>query len=322
MTPSPLPCCLLCQGPLPAGGRGVCLTCRGAAETTQRDSESHPPGAPAEEARLAPQAQARSSSPPERGGAPSPPVRWEGSARIGDFELLRELGRGGMGAVYLARHHHLGRDVAIKLLLEGSYATPHARRRFHAEAQAVARLRHPNIVGIHLIHEEQGIPYLVMDFIPGESLDARLARQGPLEEREAARITERLALALVHAHSQGVLHRDLKPANVLLTPEGQPILTDFGLAKRLDVSQGITATGQVVGTIAYMPPEQALGKIDQLDGRSDIYSLGATLYALLCGGPPFLSHNPVHAICTIFPLQWQKPSGQGQDLICTMCGGC
>ncbi|MBX3472024.1 MAG: serine/threonine protein kinase, partial [Planctomycetes bacterium] len=152
--------------------------------------------------------------------------------RLGDLELLGELARGGMGVVYRALDRRLGREVAVKVALGGA-ADPEELERFAVEARAAARLKHPNIVGIHRVGEEGGAPYLVMDLVPGESLQRRLGRDGPLPPREAARLCALLARALAFAHGRGVLHRDLKPHNVLVTPDGQPVLTDFGLAKEV-----------------------------------------------------------------------------------------
>ncbi|MBL4849380.1 MAG: protein kinase, partial [Planctomycetes bacterium] len=206
-------------------------------------------------------------------------------SRIGDYEILRELARGGMGVVYVAWSAPLAREVAIKLLLEGS-STSQGLERFEIEARTAARLKHPNIVGIHHVGDHQGAPYLVMDLIPGRSLDELLAEEGPLDPREAVRIVHALAGALAYAHQRSVLHRDLKPHNVILRQDGTPILTDFGLAKDVE-AEGVTVNGQMLGTPSYMPPEQAGGELETVDRRADVYGLGATLYHLLTGVPPF-----------------------------------
>ncbi|MBX3472025.1 MAG: protein kinase [Planctomycetes bacterium] len=230
---------------------------------------------------------------------PSPaPAEAPDARRLGDLELLGELARGGMGVVYRALDRRLGREVAVKVALGGA-ADPEELERFAVEARAAARLRHPNIVGIHRVGEERGAPYLVMDLVPGESLQRRLSRDGPLRPREAARLCALLARALAFAHGRGVLHRDLKPHNVLVTPDGQPVLTDFGLAKEVDRARGVTMTGQVLGTPAYMAPEQARGDNERVDRRADVYGLGATLYALLTGQPPFQAGSAIAVLAKV-----------------------
>ncbi|MEZ6184020.1 MAG: serine/threonine-protein kinase [Planctomycetota bacterium] len=219
---------------------------------------------------------------------------------LGPFSLIRELGRGGAGVVYVARHARLEREVALKVLRAGDGASPEQLERFEIEARAAARLRHPGIVGVLEVGEEAGKPYLAMELIEGESLAQRLAREGPLEPREAARIALGLAEALAYAHARLVLHRDLKPGNVLLGPDGAPRLTDFGLAKQIGAeSQGLTVTGQVMGTPVYMPPEQASGRMERVDARSDVYSLGATLYEMLSGRPPYLGQQILEVLAQV-----------------------
>ncbi len=205
-------------------------------------------------------------------------------AVVPGYEVLGELGRGGMGVVYKARQTALGRTVALKMILHADHAGPEARARFTAEAEAVARLQHPNIVQIFEVGEVGGLPYFSLEFCPGGSLDRKLGGT-PLPASEAAALAETLAHAVEVAHRANVVHRDLKPANVLLSAEGQPKVTDFGLAKKLDV-QGQTQTGAVMGTPSYMAPEQAGGHKD-VGPAADIYALGAILYELLTGRPPF-----------------------------------
>jgi len=200
------------------------------------------------------------------------------------YEYLGELGRGGMGVVYRARHVKLDRVCAVKMILAGGHAGPRERRRFEAEARAVARLQHPGIVQVFEVGEHDGVPFMALEYCPGGSLDRRL-RDRPPTAREAAALVRDLAEAVQAAHAAGVIHRDLKPANVLLGDDARPKVTDFGLAKRLD-EDGQTQTGAVVGTPAYMPPEQARGDKD-LGPAVDVYALGATLYAALTGRPPF-----------------------------------
>jgi eukaryotic-like serine/threonine-protein kinase len=187
-------------------------------------------------------------------------------------DLVRELARGGMGVVHEAVERETGRRVAIKRLLRGPWLEPSAVDRFRREGEAAARLRHPGIVVVHAAGVAEGEPYLVMELVRGESLQARLDRDGPLPLEEALRVADALAAALDHAHAQGVLHRDLKPANVMFDETGAAKLTDFGLARLVDRAT-LTRTGELLGTPAYMPPEQANGL--RGDARADVYGLGA-----------------------------------------------
>jgi serine/threonine protein kinase len=174
------------------------------------------------------------------------------------YEILSELGRGGMGVVYKARQLSLKRTVALKMILTAEYAGPENMGRFRAEAEALARCQHPNIVQIHEINEQDGRPYFSMEWMAGGSLEQKL-RGTPLPPREVAELTETLALAMHVAHHHGIVHRDLKPANILLTVDGIPKITDFGLAKQLGVDRGQTQSGAILGTPSYMAPEQAGG---------------------------------------------------------------
>jgi tRNA A-37 threonylcarbamoyl transferase component Bud32 len=209
---------------------------------------------------------------------------------FGDYELLEELGHGGMGVVYKARHTQLNRIVALKLLLLGQFSSAAAVRRFQREAQAAAALRHPNIVALHDIGEVAGQPYFTMEFVEGRSL-AALLRDGPLSARQAAEYGRAIADAMSAAHAAGIIHRDLKPSNIVLDPFGQPRVTDFGLAKRLDAKSEIdlTLTGQILGSPNYLAPELAAGKIHELSSASDLFSIGAILYECLTGRPPFIA---------------------------------
>ena len=202
------------------------------------------------------------------------------------YEILGELGRGGMGVVYQARQVRLNRAVALKMILAGQHAGAEAAARFLAEAEAVAKLQHPNIVQIFHIDEHAGHPYFEMEYVGGGSLADRLDGT-PRPPREAARLVETLAGAMAEAHRQGVVHRDLKPGNILLTPEGVPKVADFGLAKLLNVESGLTRTDSVLGSPSYMAPEQAEGKTKEVGPAADVYALGAILYELLTGRPPF-----------------------------------
>ncbi len=205
---------------------------------------------------------------------------------ISGYEILEELGRGGMGVVYKARQIQLGRPCALKMILGGAHARPDAAVRFLVEARAIALLQHPNIVQIHHIGETEGLPFFELEYVDGGSLDKRLGGI-PWAARQAAGLVALLADAVAEAHRLGIVHRDLKPGNVLLTPDGTPKITDFGLAKSLDSDSGLTATDSILGSPSYMAPEQAEGHTKQLGPPADIYALGATLYELLTGRPPF-----------------------------------
>ena len=209
---------------------------------------------------------------------------------FGDYELLEEIARGGMGVVYKAQQKSLGRVVAVKMLLFGDHAGKELAQRFRAEAGAAASLQHPNIVAIHEVNAHEGQPFFVMEFVEGPSL-ASLATGQPLPATRAARYVKIVAVAIHYAHERGILHRDLKPSNVLIDSFDQPRVTDFGLAKRLHHDSELTLSGQVLGSPNYMPPEQAAAKRGLVGRRSDVYSLGAILYHLLTGRPPFVGET-------------------------------
>jgi WD40 repeat protein len=245
-------------------------------------------------------------------GAPpnGPPEATSGALpSIPGYELLGELGRGGMGVVYLATQTGLGRTVALKMIRDSALAGPLDFARFQLEAEAVARLQHPNIVQVYEIGEHGGLPFFSLEYCPGGSLAQKL-RGTPLTAPEAARLVETLARAMHAAHEAGVVHRDLKPANVLLAADGTPKVTDFGLAKRLDQAHGPTQSGAVLGTPSYMAPEQATGtppSSPPIEGgerggvgpAADVYALGAILYELLSGRPPFKAATPVDTIVQV-----------------------
>src|SRR3954469_10433696 len=191
---------------------------------------------------------------------------------FGDYRLLEEVGRGGMGVVYRARQETLNRTVALKMILSGQLATDADVKRFRAEAEAAARLDHPGIVPVFEVGQHGGHQYFTMAFVEGQSL-ARKIVEGLPSPRAAARLVQQIAEAVAYAHVEGVVHRDLKPANILIDKGGQPRLTDFGLAKRVEGDDGLTATGQILGTPSYMPPEQASGRGDAVGPLSDVYSL-------------------------------------------------
>ncbi|MBA4187402.1 MAG: hypothetical protein C0467_05215 [Planctomycetaceae bacterium] len=205
---------------------------------------------------------------------------------VSGYEILSELGRGGMGVVYRARNVRLGHEVALKMILAGSAAGTQELARFQLEAVAVARLKHPGIVHLHEFGEHEGKPFFSLEFVEGGSLAGRL-KSGPLPAREAATLVEKTARAMHHAHEHGIVHRDLKPANVLLTLDDQPKIADFGLAKDLSNDDGLSHTGALMGTAAYMAPEQAEGRIRDIRPTTDVYALGAILYECLTGRPPF-----------------------------------
>ena len=209
---------------------------------------------------------------------------------FGNYELLEEIARGGMGVVYRARQVNLDREVAVKLMLHGALASAADVERFRAEAAAAASLRHPHIVAIHEIGEHEGQHYFSMDLVTGRNLD-ELTRSGPLPARRAAELVAAVARAVDHAHRHGVLHRDIKPSNVIVDAEGQPHVTDFGLARRMVDPGGMTLAGQILGTPGFMAPEQATGDPQNVGVSADVYSLGAVLYQLLTGRPPFMGAN-------------------------------
>ncbi len=225
----------------------------------------------------------------------APPQVIEPGQEFGNYELLSEIARGGMGVVYKARQKSLGRIVAVKMILPGPKAKPEDLERFRLEAEATARLRHHNIVTVHEVNEINGQPFYSMDFIDGPSLSQKLL-QGPLPGRQAARYAMTIARALHHAHSHGILHRDIKPSNILLDSHDEPHITDFGLAKRLGVTSDYTRSGAIMGTPSYMAPEQAAGKTKELGPACDVYGLGAVLYELLTGRPPFRSETPLDTV--------------------------
>src|SRR5262249_19128079 len=223
--------------------------------------------------------------------------------RINGHVILGELGRGGMGVVYKARQTALNRLVALKMLLAGGHAGTEPLKRFHTEAEAVARLVHPNIVHIYEVGEQDGLPYFSLEFVDEGSLAKKLAGR-PQPARDAAELVETLARAMHHAHQHGIMHRDLKPANVLLTSQGVPKITDFGLAKRLETDSSQTRSGALVGTPSYMAPEQARGNVREVGPLADVYALGAFLYESLTGRPPFLGST---ALDTMEQVRSQEP---------------
>jgi serine/threonine protein kinase len=267
----------------------------------------------------------------KRGWAAARPSLVAAGRRVGNYELLGELGRGGMGVVYRARQLGLGRVVALKMILAGDDAGPHERARFRAEAEAAARLAHPNIVQIHEVGEHEGRAFLSLEYVEGGSLEALLSGK-PWPARESGHLVETLARAMQHAHEHGIVHRDLKPANVLLAGVGSrpdnflplaprlliPKIADFGLARRLwnqsaerPAALDLTAAGAILGSPAYMAPEQAAGDGRQVGPAADVYALGAILYELLTGRPPF---SATSALETLERVRTREPLPPGKLL--------
>lgn len=253
--------------------------------------------------------------PPIASSRPLPPVTPKPDAQplpasFGDYEIREELGRGGMGVVYRAWQRSAGRPVALKMMLAADLAGPESLKRFRAEAAAVGRLDHPNLVPLYEWGEHQGRPYYTMKYIAGQTLN-HLVAKGPLPPRRAAELMAKVADAIDHAHAKGIFHRDLKPSNVLVDTHGEPHVTDFGLAKDMLPPQAgaddltapphrsLTQTGAIIGTPGYMPPEQAGRNRGSLSPASDVYSLGAILYQLVTGRPPFMAGTAVDTLMMV-----------------------
>ncbi|GEM_PF-3508200 len=248
-----------------------------------------------------------------------------GEKRLGPYRILEEIGRGGMGVVYRAEHPELKRTVALKVMIAGEDASEEAVKRFHREAEAVAKLgHHPNIVPVYDIGAEQSVHYIAMHYVEGKPLD-RLIDEGEVAPKRAAVLADKAACALQHAHDHGVLHRDIKPSNILVTGEGEPQITDFGLAKDVRSDSRVTVSGSTIGTPQYMPPEQADGRIAEIDARSDVYALGATLYEMLTLRPPFEGATVINVITRVMveepvaPRKKNPAVPRDLETICLKC---
>ena len=217
-----------------------------------------------------------------RPGMPALPIR------LGRYRLERQLGQGGMGAVYLAHDTQLGRRVALKIPFLRGPADDAIRTRFLREAQSAAVLAHPNICPVHDLGEIDGVPYMTMAFVEGQPLSKLFDASHPMEVRRSVELVRKVALALEEAHRHGIIHRDLKPGNVMIDGRGEPVVMDFGLARRADDILALTQEGELMGTPAYMPPEQITGNVQEMGPACDIYSLGVMLYEMVAGRPPFL----------------------------------
>jgi WD40 repeat protein len=254
--------------------------------------------------------------------APEPPPAL-GLPHLGGYDILGELGRGGMGIVYQARQAGLDRVVALKMILAGVHASAQDLARFRTEAEAIARLQHPNIVQVYEVGEQDGLPFLSLEFCPGGSLERKLDGT-PLPAPAAAELIETLARAMHAAHAKGVIHRDLKPANVLLSADGTPKITDFGLARKQDDAVR-TGSGAILGTPSYMAPEQASGKVNEMGPATDVYALGAILYECLTGRPPFRAATTLDTVLQVLgaepipPSRLQPRVPRDLETICLKC---
>src|SRR5215468_9509803 len=246
------------------------------------------------------------------------------SMHFGDYELLEEIGRGGQGVVFRARQKSLNRTVALKVIRLGQWASKVHLKRFRLEAEAAARLEHPGIVPIHDVGERDGSCYFSMKFVEGGQLDA-VAKREPMPVRRAVELIAEVARTVQYAHEHGILHRDIKPGNILLDQKGEPHLTDFGLARLVESESTVTRTMEVLGTPSYMAPEQAVGNNAAVGSATDVYGLGAVLYQLLTGHPPFAGGTTYETIRLLLdseprqPRSWNKKIDRDLSDICLKC---
>jgi len=247
-----------------------------------------------------------------------------GGRVFGDYALIEEIARGGMGVVYRAVQTRLNRSVAVKLIRSGELASEDELQRFRAETRAAASLQHPNIVAIHEVGEHDGQHFFSMDLVEGVNL-SELIRSRQLPIHQAVDIVRTIAGAIQYAHEQGTLHRDIKPSNILIDESGQPHVTDFGLAKQATSDSDLTRTGEIPGTPSYMPPEQAMGDVDRVSATSDVYSVGAVLYELLTGRPPFRASTAVETLLLVRDAEVVSPRllnvsvSRDLETICLRC---
>jgi serine/threonine-protein kinase len=252
--------------------------------------------------------------------APSP----ETVRGLDAYEVLAQIGHGPDGVVYKARHRLRNRLEVVKLIAGGENAGPEELARFRLGAESQRLLRHANVVQVHEVGEQDGLAYFAMEYVDGGNLARRIAGQAR-PAAEAARLVQALAEAMHYAHQRGIVHCDLKPANVVLTADGTPKITDFGLAKRLDGEQTLTATGEVLGTPSYMAPEQAAGRTREIGPPCDVYALGAILYELLTGRPPFKGRTPLETVQQVLerrPVRLRKLNRQVPAALESICLKC
>ena len=289
--------------PAPAGGTA-----------DQPGAPAGPPASPVAEGQTKDPAGAASGTNiagPKHGSSISPQLPLKDTPQVvarhfGSYEIISEISRGSFGVVYRAKQHGLDRLVALKVLLAGAYASSEMVARFQREARAVARLKHPNVVPIYEIGTHEGHHYFAMEFVEGYALSELVAKRGITTQR-ALEIAEVLADALESAHRAGVIHRDIKPSNIIVDAQGQPHITDFGLAKQVDLDTKYTMSGTTLGTPAYMPPEQARGEVDRIDARSDVYAIGAVMYEMLTGRTPFVGRSLLEIVVAVINEPVQPP---------------
>jgi TolB-like protein/predicted Ser/Thr protein kinase len=265
-----------------------------------------------------------------RGDAPAAPEAKKGAraaellGELGDYELLEEIGRGGQGVVFRARQKSLNRTVALKVIGLGQWASKAHLKRFRREAEAAASLEHPGIVPIHEVGERDGSCYFSMQFIEGGQLD-QIVRREPMPIRQTAELIVKVSRTVHYAHEHGILHRDIKPGNILLDAKGEPHLTDFGLARLLETESTVTRTLEVLGTPSYMAPEQALGENVAVSKATDVYGLGAVLYQLLTGQPPFAGGTTYETIKLLLDTEPRQPRSLNRKIdrdLSTICLKC